>query len=208
MKRLLAAFLLMGFFVSCQTGEKKQTAKLPPAAPDPYPSEQITYLGTNSQATVSSDGLKVVFVSRQRDGHENHQLYLMDLAKNQESRISHQDGDVAFPVFHPKRDLVLFSSTTDEVKESPDISSIISSSDVGEKTHTDPILWPTDLYATNIDGSRMWRISRHKGFDGLASFHPRGRLVAFTTSRYGKKALLTVMVKGKRAKRLLKKRCD
>jgi Tol biopolymer transport system component len=151
---------------SCKhQGETKLGAPEVPQA-EVGSAERLTELGENFQATYSSDGQRILYVSRNRADHRNAQAYERNLSLKKENRITFQNGEVLHPRYVPGKDEILYASSTDELKE--------SSPFLREKLkQTEPVSnlppelqEPSEIYLHRLDGSGMVRLTTHPGFDG------------------------------------------
>ncbi|MGZ3768144.1 MAG: TolB family protein [Bdellovibrio sp.] len=180
MKRSLRKFA--GFFavlnflvingIGCSHKEPvKETLKTPYFA-DGSP-RQITFFGDNEHPRFSKDGTKILFNSRGRNGHKGSQIYELDLLNNKERRVVYSDGD-AFDANYISDLEILYSSTTDEIKENP------LSNKSSEKDYP-----PSDLYMSDIRGNDILRLTMQPSFDGEAAFysHPQSPYILFTSRR-------------------------
>nr|BFD68516.1 hypothetical protein HAGR004_35380 [Bdellovibrio sp. HAGR004] len=138
-------------------------------------SKQITFLGDNNHPRFSDDGGKLLYSSRQRNSHKGSQIYEMDLVKNKERRITFSDGD-AFDAIYISPFEILYSSTTDEIKESPLLNK-----------NFDKEVPPSDLYMSDLYGTQILRLTQQPGYDGQSNFlpHPSKPAILFTSRRGG-----------------------
>lgn len=136
-------------------------------------SKQITFLGDNEHPRFSSDGNRLLYTSRARSFHKGAQIYEMDLQKNKERRVTFSDGD-AFDAIYISDKEILYSSTTDEIKEIPLLNKNV------EKEFL-----PSDLYMSDLYGNDILRISQQPGYDGESLFlaHPTKPFILFTSRR-------------------------
>ncbi len=103
----------------------------------------------------------MVFVSKNRSGHKNAQIYEYDLSESKEHRITYSDGDAADPQFVLDGEKIVYSSTTDELKERP---LLIRKNEKPEANgNNEP---PSDLYLSDLAGTEITRLTNHPGFDG------------------------------------------
>lgn len=115
--------------------------------------------GENDSPSWSTDGKKFLFVSRNRSAHKNSQIYEFDTVSGQEHRITFSDGDSADPHYLPDGDHIIYSSTTDELKERPAL--------LRKKNDQADPLPPSDLYISRLNGLDIVRLTNHQGYDGL-----------------------------------------
>ena len=118
---------------------------------------QITKTGDNDSPFLSEDGKKVVYISRKRPSHKQGQVYLFDLERLKERRITYQDGDCKDPVLTKDGQQVLYASSTDELKERPLLF---------QKNVSPTSLPPTEIYSSDLAGSQIQRLTQREGFDG------------------------------------------
>lgn len=137
--------------------------------------QQVTFLGNNDHPRFSSDSKKIIYSSRSRNSHKGTQIYEIDLQKNKERRVTFSDGD-AFDSIYISDDEILYSSTTDEIKESP----------LQNKTF-DKDFPPSDLYMSDLYGTEIVRLTQQPGYDGHSLFlaHPQRPSIVFSSRRGG-----------------------
>lgn len=123
-------------------------------------SKQLTFLGDNSHPRFSPDGQKILFSSSQRTAHKGTQIYELDFIKNKERRVTFSDGDAFDPVYVNSSELI-YSSTTDEIKENP-----LMNKDFEKDTP------PSDLYLSDLFGTEIVRLTAQPGFDGETLWVP------------------------------------
>lgn len=122
-----------------------------------YSGTLLTEVGENFSPTWSLDGELIFFVSRNRLQHKNAQVYSYSLLNREEKRITFSDGDTASPLSTGK-DLLLYASTTDELKEYPLI--------FHERKSSNP---PSEIYKSDFLGNEITRLTNRPGFDGSLS---------------------------------------
>lgn len=110
-------FLMMGFFGACSHVSTTKDVKTPDYLLGKN-SKQITFFGDNDHPRFSNDGTRILYHSLGRTSHKGTQIYEMDLLTNKERRVIFSDGD-AFDGSYISNYEILYSSTTDEIKESP-----------------------------------------------------------------------------------------
>lgn len=136
-------------------------------------SKQITFLGDNDHPRFSERNDKLLYSSRTRAAHKGSQIYEIDLMKNKERRVTFSDGD-AFDAIYISGAEILYSSTTDEIKESPLLNKTI------DKDYP-----PADLYMSDLYGTEIVRLTRQPGYDGQSLFltHLSKPAVVFNSRR-------------------------
>ena len=132
--------------------------------------------GESSQAVYSAKGDKLLFVSRKRPGHQQDQVYEKDLATGIERRLTFQNGNTFHPQYHPKENWILYSSSTDELKENPPL--LRASQETLKLPH--PYTEPFELYIHSLKEFDINRVTDHGGFDGYATFNNDGNVLTFT----------------------------
>lgn len=120
-----------------------------------------------------------MFIAKGRKGHNHYQVYEKDLESGAERRITFQNGDTYFPEYHPKKALILYSSSTDELKENPPLLT------PEQPTTKLPALFqsPVEVYSHSLDGLEITRLTSHSGFDGEARFSHDGQTIYWTRAR-------------------------
>jgi Tol biopolymer transport system component len=132
-------------------------ASAPTTNNTPVPSEgafglQLTFFGDNEEAEFSPDGKKIVYISGHRS-HTNFQLYELLLSLNHERRVTFSDGDVSTPIYVENGERILYASSTDELKERPEM--------FYPRNSEDPP--PNDLYVSDPFGVRIERLTNEPG---------------------------------------------
>ncbi|QLY25078.1 PD40 domain-containing protein [Bdellovibrio sp. KM01] len=135
--------------------------------------KQITFQGDNERPRFSANGNRLIYASRGRGNQKNLQLYETDLIRNKERRVTFQDGD-AFDASYISEMEMIYSSTTDEIKESPFLNRNPSKE-----------FPPADIYMSDRFGSDILRVTNQPGYDGEAFLmpHPTKPSVIFTSRR-------------------------
>jgi Tol biopolymer transport system component len=130
---------------------------------------KITNKGRNTQALfISNDN--IVFVSKSRREHQDPQLYFKDLVSGKEKRITYQRGQLSTGFYVEQSGDILYSSTTDEEKETPyALKKYLNRFPASVKNdsffHVD--FSPQEVYRSRIDGSDIQRLTESSGFDGF-----------------------------------------
>jgi len=147
--------------------------------------------GESSQPAYSPKGDRLLFVSAKRVGHTQPQVYEKNLISGFEQRITFQNGILASPRYHPKENWILYASSTDEIKESPELLGSGTGSGAGAATATnksngkipEDYTTPLELYAHTLGDLHITRLSHHPGFDGEPQFSPDGTRVTWTQTQ-------------------------
>jgi Tol biopolymer transport system component len=144
----------------------------------------------------SPDGFRVLFLSRNRPGHKNAQIYELNLKTRIERRISYHDGDDSSPSYHPDGTRVLYASETDELKEDAQIRKGLFTRfpPSGRFTRPLPTLSPTELYLAKPDGSEIKRLTSSQGYDGEARFDAAGKRIVFASTRTTQNERTQIMI--------------
>ncbi|UYL08712.1 PD40 domain-containing protein [Bdellovibrio sp. SKB1291214] len=135
--------------------------------------KQITFQGDNERPRFSANSNRLIYSSRGRGNQKNLQIYETDLIRNKERRVTFQDGDAFDPSYISEMEMI-YSSTTDEIKESPFLNRNPS------KEYP-----PADLYMSDRFGAEILRITKQPGYDAESFLlqHPTKPTVIFTSRR-------------------------
>lgn len=94
------------------------------ALPDSYklPNlEAIPSLGQSLAPQFSEEGRYLIFQIQDHPHHKNSQIYEYDFQSKNLKRLTHQNGNAVYPDYVDQSQAFIFSSSTDEEKESPDL---------------------------------------------------------------------------------------
>lgn len=132
----------------------------------------MTYLGKNRHPIFVSNN-SFVFVSKDRKGAKDTQLYFKDMKREKEKQITHQRGLLANGLYVDNEGHVFYTSTTDEEKETPQIlrkylKRFPSAVKNDSFFHED--FSPKEIYQSKIDGSKIKRLTDFSGFDGFPAY--------------------------------------
>ncbi len=215
---ILTALLLM--FAGCQS------IKVAPIAAKPSrPAEKVgtytllTQQGVNRTPRLSPNGNRLLYVSSKRRSHRNPQLYELNLKTGVENRLTFQDGEIFDGVFNRTGRRIIYSSSTDEIKENPVylIEAIDQFNNGGEPLSPEEIqsddladpknFWgaklpPTDIYESMIDGSHLLRFTRTDSFDGEISDNPQSNEIAFVAYQNNRLVLYRMNLRTRRINKL------
>lgn len=134
--------------------------------------------GQSSQPSFSVNGDYMLFVSAGRPGHSQPQVYERDMKNRTEKRITFQSGSTWHPRYHPKDRAILYSSSTDELKENSPLLTL--NVEAKPSKLPPPLTEPLDVYLHSLNGLEIKRVSHKPGFDGEANFSPDGKNLVWT----------------------------
>lgn len=209
------------FLTDCRTSEISTRAERPVAPSNfkPFESETLVSNGSSHHPQFSPDGLRIVYVSSDRSQHRNPQAYEMKLESKKDRRLTFQDGEIGNVIYSPNGSDFVYTSTTDEAKEDPDL--IRRSRKSAEKTEqalskielaTEPKksladrevfgrqLARYEIYESASDGSTIDRITSEPGFDGNLTLRDQG--FTYASIRNNNFDLYSHNVRGKASQRL------
>lgn len=137
--------------------------------------QALTSNGENFDPAFSPKGDKVVFVSQGRPQHRQPQIYEYDLKTHKEKRITFQASNTAFPQYSPNGEWILYSSSTDELKEDPPLLHVKKPNEEfqGPAIYNEPF----EIYLHRLQGVEIHRLTKRLLFDGEARFKGANELV-------------------------------
>ncbi len=147
----------------------------------------ITLAGENEQPSFSKDGVKILFVSRERPEHNHAQVYELTLNPLRERRVTYHDGDDASPVYHPDGARLLYASTTDSLKNDPVFIENLKKmySPQTASVETNKVNAKFDLFLSRLDGRDISRILpnalRGQSSQAELALDSKGRVVVFVS---------------------------
>jgi Tol biopolymer transport system component len=155
--------------------------------------------GDSAQATYSARGDKILYISKRPVTKQQYQVYEKDLTTGVERRITFQNGNTYQPRYHPKEGWIIYSSSTDELKENPPLLNPTT----GVSKLPPPYQDPLEVYVHNFRGLEITRMTEHPGYDGEARFSRDGDSLTFTHVN-GLKTEIMFMTRATRAMHALK----
>lgn len=177
--------LLMACLCGC-AHTKINSEPLLPGYLSSIKAKPLTSQGINADPHFSPDSMKVIYSSRERSSHKGSQIYEFDLTTAKERRITYSDGD-AFDPTYISDDEILYSSTTDEIKENPFIN---------KNYNRDTS--PSEIYMSDLYGSEILRLTNQPGRDAGALFvnHTTKPYILFTSLRNGAAGIFQLTLDG------------
>jgi TolB protein len=155
---------------------------------------QLTFGGDNAEAYYSFDGTKLIYQHRATT-EECDQIYILDIATAQSTRVSTGDGRTTCSYFYPAGDQIVYASTHHHdasCPAPPDMS-------LG-------YVWPLndtyDIFVANADGSDLRQLTDVMGYDAEATVSPTGDRMVFTSVRDGDLELYSMNLDGSDVVRL------
>lgn len=132
--------------------------------------------GETGQASYSADGQKLLYVAWNRSNHSQPQVYERHLESGTERRLTYQNGSTFAPRYHPTEAMIVYASTTDELKENNPLLYPDSLPPALPKDYQQP----TEIYTHAINGLEITRLTERHGFDGQARFTGDGKQLIWT----------------------------
>ena len=132
----------------------------------------------------SPDGKKLVFQSEREPGNPFYQIYVLDLATGETTRVSTGLGKTTCAFFRPGTDEIEFASThaDPKSKQLQDDENAFRASGKQRRYawDYDPEM---DIYAYNQKTHAMKRLTDARGYDAEGSYSPDGQWLVFTSMR-------------------------
>lgn len=132
----------------------------------------------------SPDGSRLVFQSEREPGNPFYQIYVLDLATGDTTRLSPGTGKTTCSFFRPGSDQILFSSTHHDPKseqyQQEELEFRASGRERRYAWDYDPEM---DIYARSGTSGPLTRLTDARGYDAEASYSPDGQWIAFSSMR-------------------------
>ncbi|MGE0445553.1 MAG: hypothetical protein AB7P99_10015 [Vicinamibacterales bacterium] len=132
----------------------------------------------------SPDGSRLVFQSEREPGNPFYQIYVLDLATGDTTRLSPGAGKTTCSFFRPGSDQILFSSTHHDPKseqyQQEELEFRASGRERRYAWDYDPEM---DIYARSGTSGPLTRLTDARGYDAEASYSPDGQWIAFSSMR-------------------------
>ena len=159
---------------------------------------QLSFGGENAEAYFSYDCKKLIFQST-RDGYDCDQIFTMNIDGSDVKLVSTGKGRTTCSYIVPNKESIIYSSTH---LGSPDCPPVPG--------HEQGYVWPLyktfDIFAADIDGSNLTRLTSTDGYDAEGTISPDGKKIVFTSVRDGDLEIYTMNVDGTDVKRLTHKK--
>ena len=155
---------------------------------------QLTLEGENAEAYFSWDDRWLIFQSHTGEGNCD-QIYIMDTAGQQRRLVSTGKGRTTCGYFYSNGKRILYASTHlggDACPPPPDMS----------RGYVWALYESYDIFAANLDGSNLQRLTSTPGYDAEATLSRDGKKIVFTSVRDGDLEIYTMDADGKNVKRL------
>jgi TolB protein len=142
----------------------------------------------------SPDATKIIFQAEVKGENPFYQMFVMDLDTGAARRVSPGVGKTTCGFFHPKGKKIIFASShlDPDAKKHYAIEQKLRDEDkkAGKKRR---YVWDfdvhMDIFETNLDGSKLKRLTDAKGYDAEGSYSPDGTHIVFCSNRSGEKNL-------------------
>ena len=132
----------------------------------------------------SPDGKRLVFQSEREPGNPFYQMYVLDFATGETTRISPGTGKTTCGFFRAKSDQILFSSThhdpTSRQQQEDELAFRASGKERRYAWDYDPEM---EIYAYGEGTKALTRLTTVRGYDAEASYSPDGQWIAFSSTR-------------------------
>jgi Tol biopolymer transport system component len=132
----------------------------------------------------SPDGTRLVFQSEREPGNPFYQIYVLDLATGEATRISPGMGKTTCAFFRPGSDEILFGSTHHDPQtkryQDDELAFRASGKERRYSWDYDPEM---DIYVYAAKTGALKRLTTARGYDAEASYSPDGQWIAFSSMR-------------------------
>ena len=132
----------------------------------------------------SKDGRQLVFQSEREPGNPFYQIYLMDMASGDVTRVSPGTGKTTCSFINPETGDVLFASTHHDPRskqlQDDELAFRASGKERRYSWDYDPEM---ELYVRNAKTGTLRRLTNKRGYDAEASYSPDGQWIVFSSTR-------------------------
>jgi Tol biopolymer transport system component len=145
---------------------------------------QLTFAGKRSgEGYFSADGQRMVFQSEREADNPFYQIYLLNLDKGEEWRVSPGVGKTTCSWLLPA-DKVMFASTHEDPQAAQKQKEELESRASGKKRSYSWDYDETyDIYIGGLHGEGLTNLTHEKGYDAEAAASPDGQRIVFTSNR-------------------------
>lgn len=154
---------------------------------------QLTFVGPKSgEGYFSPDGKKMIFQSEREPGNPFYQMYILDLASGDTTRVSPGHGKTTCGWIHPSMKKVLYSSThLDPLTKQKTSEEFESRKKAVKARYSWSFDDNYDIFSSDLQGKNIRRLTKEKGYDAEASYSPDGQWIAFASNREAYQRALT-----------------
>jgi len=132
----------------------------------------------------SKDGKKLTFQSEREPGNPFYQIYLMDMASGDVTRVSPGMGKTTCSFINPETNDILFASThhdpTSKQQQDDELAFRASGKERRYSWDYDPEM---ELYVKSAKTGTYRRLTNARGYDAEASYSPDGQWIVFSSTR-------------------------
>ena len=132
----------------------------------------------------SKDGRQLVFQSEREPGNPFYQIYLMDMASGDVTRVSPGTGKTTCSFINPETGDVLFASTHHDPRskqlQDEELAFRASGKERRYSWDYDPEM---ELYIRSAKSGTFRRLTNKRGYDAEASYSPDGQWIVFSSTR-------------------------
>lgn len=158
---------------STKAGNGSQSIEEPDLSHLELPHWRVEHEGSAVEAYFSPDCASIICNAKVA-GDDNYQVYTMDFDGNNMKKINNKGKD-ACSYFFPKGKMIVWTSTRDNL-------------DMPEGNYSDPQDYPqgAELYASDLDGKAVIRLTDNDYYDAEVSLSPDGEWILFGKQIEGK----------------------
>jgi Tol biopolymer transport system component len=147
---------------------------------------QLIFEGRRSgEGYFSADGSKMIFQSEREPDNPFYQIYLMDLATGDTTRVSSGTGKTTCAWIHPSGERLLFASTHEDPAAVAKQQEELDKRAQGQGSRYS---WSFDehyeIYESDTQGKGLRRLTTAPGYDAEGSWSPDGKSIVFASNRH------------------------